>query len=61
MKWKGYIKFKQVSYVSERKLEILQGSSIVQAPRVSTFFFWYLDKQAEPSGLTGTNTEHGVN
>jgi len=37
MECKGYIKFRQLSYINERKLEILQGSSIVQVLRVFQF------------------------
>lgn len=61
MKWKGYIKFKQVSHISERKLEILQETSIVQVPQVFYFFLLILCKQAESSGLTGSNTKHSMN
>lgn len=61
MKWKGYIKFKQVSHISERKLEILQETSIVQVPQVFYFFLLILCKQAESSGLTGANTKHSMN
>lgn len=44
MKWKGYIKFKQVSYISERKLEVQQYSTSVHAVLICSFDIW-INKQ----------------